>query len=219
MKSNLLIKPPFLHSLPLNKNTHLDTHIPYYTFLSTLLFYTMGSSSRILEITVISGENLHVKDEAYVVIRAESINCHTTKPATDNDSDDSSFISWNEKLLVNMPMHAKSITFEVQCKKSSKGAARTVGVARIAVSDFMGISVPENSLQVLSYRLRDWEGKRNGVIHFAVRVVEEEEFPAKGMVASVKDCGEKLRRVHQDDKKSCGVIASSPFWWNYPNII
>ncbi|OIW02067.1 hypothetical protein TanjilG_14590 [Lupinus angustifolius] len=179
----------------------------------------MASSSRILEITVISGENLHVKDEAYVVIRPESINCYATKTATDNGSDDSSFISWNEKLLVNMPMHAKSITFEVQCKNSSKGAARTVGVARIAVSDFMEICVAENSLQVLSYRLRDWEGKRNGVIHFAVRVVVVEEVPTKGVVASVKDCGEKLIRARVDDKKSCGVVASSPFWWNYPNII
>ncbi|KAF1889776.1 hypothetical protein Lal_00025104 [Lupinus albus] len=179
----------------------------------------MGSSSRILEITVISGENLHVKDEAYVVIRAESINCYTTKIAIDNGSEDLSFLSWNEKFLINMPMHAKSITFEVQCKKSSKGTARTVGVARIAVSDFMEIGVPENSMQVLSYRLRDWEGKRNGVIHFAVRVVVEEDFPAKGTVASVKDCGEKLIRVHVDDKKSCGFVARSPFWWNNRNII
>ncbi len=185
----------------------------------------MGASSRTLEITVISGENLHVTDDAYVVVRAESINCCTTKTAKDSGSSDSSFLSWNEKFLLDLPVHARSITFEVQCKKS-KGA-RPVGVARIALSDFLGDQgVPENCLQVLSYRLRNWEGRRNGVIHFAVRVVVSEELcsistaePTKGMVARVKDSGDRLMGAHVGDKKSCGVVARVPFWWNYPNII
>lgn len=200
------------------------------------LFAAMGASSRTLEITVISGENLHVTDEAYVVVRAESINCCTTKTVKDSCSTtDSSFLSWNEKFLVDMPVHARSITFEVQSKKS-KGAAQPVGVARIAVTDFLGGGVTgEDCLQVLSYRLRDWEGRRNGVIHFSVRVVAAAEEcsvstaePAKGMVERVKGSGDRLRGVHvgdkksfltDGDKKSCGVVACVPFWWNYPHII
>ncbi|XP_057454533.1 BON1-associated protein 2-like [Lotus japonicus] len=137
----------------------------------------MGLSSRTLEITVISGENLRVTDDAYVVVRGESLNCCTTRTVKDSGEGDknnsnSSLLSWNEKFLLDMPAHARSITFEVQCGKF-KGV-RPVGVARIAVSDFLGGDVPDSCLRVLSYRLRDWEGKQNGVLHFAVRVVVPE---------------------------------------------
>ncbi|XP_061340132.1 uncharacterized protein LOC133286699 [Gastrolobium bilobum] len=177
----------------------------------------MGLSTRTVEITVISGENLNVKEDAYVVVRAESINFCTTKMAKDSGSNNSSFLSWNEKMLLDMPVHARSITFEVQCKKSN--GARPVGVARIAVSDFLGGcgSVPENCMQVLSYRLRDWEGKRSGVIHFAVRVPTSEEY-----LISTEEPVKKTDRftgIHVGDKNSSGDATGVPFWWNYPNII
>ncbi|KAK7274570.1 hypothetical protein RIF29_15666 [Crotalaria pallida] len=175
----------------------------------------MRESSRTLEITIISGENLNKTDDAYVVVRAESIKCCTTRTAkASGNADDSTFLSWNEKLFIDVPAHARSITFEVQCKKSN-GAARTVGVARIGINDFLGEGVPDNCLQVLSYGLRDWEGRRNGVIHFAVRVAVPEECTAR----TKDNSGERLMRAHVGDKKSCGIVAGVPFWWNYPNII
>ncbi|XP_027337906.1 BON1-associated protein 2-like [Abrus precatorius] len=177
----------------------------------------MVISSRTLEITVISGENLRVMEDPYVVVRAESLNCCTTKMVKDSGSNNSSFYAWNEKFMMNVPMYARSITFEVQCNKF-KGV-RPVGVARIAVSDFLNDAVAENCLQVLSYRLRDWEGKRNGVIHFAVRVAAWEKCSVSPTLVSGKDSGHQITGINVGDKKSDGVVVGVPFWWNYPNNI
>jgi len=35
--------------------------------------------------------------------------------------------------------------------------------------------VSGNCSQILSYKLRDWEGRQNGVIHFSARVVVPEQ--------------------------------------------
>lgn len=74
-------------------------------------------------------------------------------------------------------MHARSITLEVKCKttwsSTTTRGAKDVGVARIAMSDLVGGVVPSHCLQFLSYRLRDWEGRRNGVLSFSFRVVKE----------------------------------------------
>lgn len=175
----------------------------------------MGVKSRTLEITVISGENVRITEDAYVVVRAESLNSCTTKTAKDNGN---GFISWNQKFSLDVPMHARSVTFEVQCKRF-KGF-RPLGVARIALSDFFaGATVPENGLQVFSYGLRDWEGKRNGVIHFAVRVAAPpvaEECLKGTVVVARKGCGFNAG----DMKKPNEVVVGVPLWWiNYPNII
>jgi len=178
----------------------------------------MGVKSRTLEITVISGENVRVTEDAYVVVRAESLNCCTTRTAKD---DGTNFLSWNEKLLLDVPMHARSITFEVQCTRF-KGF-RPLGVARIAASDFLGdAAVPENQLQEFSYGLRDWEGKRNGVIHFAVRVAPppppaEEKCvkPTVKLAVTRKGCGDRIK-VGDKNKE---VVVGVPFWWNHPNIV
>ncbi|ESW06953.1 hypothetical protein PHAVU_010G090100 [Phaseolus vulgaris] len=178
----------------------------------------MGLRSRTLEITVISGENVRIMEDAYVVVRAESLNCCTTRPAKD---DGTNFLSWNEKFLLDMPMHARSITFEVQCTKFK--AFRPLGVARIAASDILGdAAVPENQLQELSYGLRDWEGKRNGVIHFTVKVVPpppttEEKClkPSVKAVVTGKGCGDGMK---VGDKKK-EVVVGVPFWCYYPSIV
>jgi len=179
----------------------------------------MTVRSRTLEITVISGENVRVKEDAYVVVRAESLNCCTTRTAKD---DGTNFLSWNEKFLLEVPVHARSITFEVQCSKFM--GFRPLGVARIAASDFLGgAAVPENQLQQLSYGLRDWEGKRNGVIHFAVRVappappVEECLKPAVGQAVTGMGCGDRDRI--KVGGKSKGVVVGVPLWWNHPNVV
>ncbi|KAF1889147.1 hypothetical protein Lal_00024469 [Lupinus albus] len=133
---------------------------------------------RTLEITVISGENISIDqnptaENVYVVVRPESINCYTTKMTKGEEG----LHAWNEKFLLDIPMHAKLITFEVQCKKY-KGF-RPIGVARIALSELIGNEWKESNLiQMFSYWLRDWDGRRNGVIHFLMRIA----------AAAVEDC-------------------------------
>jgi hypothetical protein len=107
-----------------------------------------------LEITIISGRNICVErnskaEDVYVVVRAESLNSCTTKMVNKSEG----LLSWDEKFMLDIPSHAKSVTFEVQCKKY-KGA-RPIGVARIALSDFLGDNVLlQNCVQKLSYGLR-----------------------------------------------------------------
>ncbi|KAK7349559.1 hypothetical protein VNO77_07010 [Canavalia gladiata] len=182
----------------------------------------MGVSSCTVEITVISGEDLRVKEDPYVVVRAESLNCCTTKMAEDSGDNKSSLFSWNEKLMVNIPMHAKSITFEVQCNKFKN--VRPIAVARISLSDLLNDAVPKNTFQLFSYRLRDWEGKRNGIIHFAVRMPPPEDSsnstvqPVKGTVPS-KVSGDRFKGIHMDEKNPNDTVLGVPFWWKYPNIV
>ncbi|KAE9605441.1 hypothetical protein Lal_00025218 [Lupinus albus] len=166
------------------------------------------SKSRTLEVTVLSAENLRINGNPatkniYVVVRAESITSHTT--ATTGDGSGGGFHSWNEKLTVEMAMHAKSITFEVRCK--TEIGVRDVGVARIAVSDFFGGLVPDQVLKFFSYGLRDWDGLRNGVINFSVRVVE----PAVEEVEAVAD-SEKM--VGATSSSSNNVVLGIPICWN-----
>ncbi|KAK7256691.1 hypothetical protein RIF29_30148 [Crotalaria pallida] len=96
----------------------------------------------------------------YVVVRPESIKSYTTAMAEEGNVNP----SWNQKFMVDMPMHARCITFEVKCKTSM--GVKDVGVARVAASEFLGGVVPDHCLQFLSFRLRDWEGRRNGVLNF-----------------------------------------------------
>ncbi|MCH81457.1 BON1-associated protein 2-like, partial [Trifolium medium] len=122
-----------------------------------------------LEITIISGQNISIErnskaEDIYVVVRAESLNSCTTKMVNENEG----LLSWDEKFMLDIPSHARSVTFEVQCKKY-KGA-RPIGVARIALSDFLGDNMSlQSCAQNFSYGLRDWDGRKNGVINFSVR--------------------------------------------------
>ncbi|MED6121276.1 hypothetical protein PIB30_028526 [Stylosanthes scabra] len=184
----------------------------------------MGVSSQTLEITVISGENIHVKEEAYVVVRAESLKSCTTKAAKNTNIDtnnniSSSLISWNEKLLLEIPMHARSITFEVQSKSSRASSARSVGVARIAISDILLAGSgcgDDNSDNVLSYRLRDWDGRRNGVIHFSVRMTVAAPPLENAVMPPMKELVEDQKKTRKDSGE---VVLGVPLWWNYSKIV
>ena len=177
-----------------------------------------------LEISVISGENICVDrspiaENVYVVVRAESLNCCTTKMVKENGG----ILAWNEKFMLDIPMHARSITFEVQCKKY-KGA-RPIGVARIGLSDFLGgtnTSVPESGLQMLSYGLRGWDGRRNGVLHFSARVAvpppedwpSPESKPAKDQLTMVSSSGfeHEVMGSQMEQENSNGVVICIPVW-------
>ncbi|KAK2353831.1 BON1-associated protein [Trifolium repens] len=127
-----------------------------------------------LEITIISGQKICIErnskaEDVYVVVRAESLNSCTTKMVNENEG----LLSWEEKFMLDIPSHAKSVTFEVQCKKY-KGA-RPIGVARVALSDFLGNNMSlQSCAKNFSYGLRDWDGRKNGVINFSVREVTQE---------------------------------------------
>ncbi|MCH86241.1 BON1-associated-like protein, partial [Trifolium medium] len=83
-----------------------------------------------------------------------------------------------------------SITFEVQCKKFK--SVRPIGVARIAVVDLLNIDESKICMPFFSYRLRDWEGRQNGVINFCVKEVEKRsgDLPEKKMAANGKNYGD-----------------------------
>ncbi|XP_054782917.1 uncharacterized protein LOC129290224 [Prosopis cineraria] len=168
--------------------------------------------TRSLEVTVISGHNLcigqnPVTEDMHVVVRTESLNCWTTTMAKQGgDGSGSGYCAiWNDKLMVEAPLHAKSITFEVECK-TSKGVVRSIGLARIAISDV----VPKEegcSSEVLSYRLRNWEGRRSGVISFSVKTKKYE------------DDGSMWSRSggfhHHMDVQNNGLVLGIPVWWNH----
>ncbi|KAI9109860.1 hypothetical protein K1719_018901 [Acacia pycnantha] len=165
--------------------------------------------TRTLEVTVISGENLCMDqnpatENVYVVVRTESLKCWTTKMGKQGGEYTS---LWNERLTVEVPLHAKSITFEVQCK-TPKGAVRSIGLARIAISDVVP-KEEEGCSEVLSYRLRNWEGRRSGVINFSVKPVNKEQ-EQKGTVMS--SCDLKLR-------DNCGTVIGIPVCWIHPRIV
>lgn len=136
----------------------------------------MDATACALEIRVISGEGLRLnrrqplKKNAFVLIRTDSINSKTTKI----DTEGGSYPTWNEKVIVNMPLNLRNITVQVQCKTYSGN--KVVGTARIPVSDFVGGFIPANYLHFLSYRLRDGKGERNGIINLSVRVKSNDNF-------------------------------------------
>ncbi|XP_010255486.1 PREDICTED: BON1-associated protein 2 [Nelumbo nucifera] len=132
-----------------------------------------------LEINVISAEDLRlrhrsIKKNAFVVVRTDSHNYRSTRV----DTEGGSYPYWNEKLNLALPNSAKFITVEVQCKTAS-GRARSVGTASIPVSDFIGDYTPAYYLHFLSYRLREQNGERNGIVNLSIRTLVP---PAAGYV-------------------------------------
>ncbi|XP_022872578.1 BON1-associated protein 2-like [Olea europaea var. sylvestris] len=124
------------------------------------------ASSRVIEVTVITGEDLRVnrrnpvKKNAFVIVRSDPLNAKSTGMNTDGGCNP----IWNEKLVMDLPMHANFITVEVH------SGSKIIGIARIPLSDFMGGYLPANYLSFLSYRLRDDNGEKNGIINLAVKV-------------------------------------------------
>lgn len=128
------------------------------------------SSCTDLEITIISGENVHVdrrrpvRKKAFVMVQTDSQMVKSRKI----DVHGGSCPAWNEKLDVQVPMHSRFITVQVQCEVS-KSISKTIGQAQIPISDFVGGYFPHNYLHFLSYRLRNANGERNGIINISVR--------------------------------------------------
>ncbi|PON62687.1 C2 domain containing protein [Trema orientale] len=138
-------------------------------FYSSSSSSSISISSRTIEITVLSAENLKInrrsiKKNAFAVVRSNVGNDFRT---TVIDTDGGSNPKWNHKLVLDLPVHAPALTVEVHCKTPTGN--KLVGTATVPVSDFSGGYVPENYLQFLSYRLRDQRGESNGIINLSVR--------------------------------------------------
>ncbi|OVA14133.1 C2 calcium-dependent membrane targeting [Macleaya cordata] len=125
---------------------------------------------RVLEVTVISAEDLRINDRsikknAFVVVQTDySINYRNTCI----DTEGGSYPSWNEKLELPLYHNVRFIRVEVQCKTGS--SARMIGEAKIPISDFIGDYIPPHYVHFLSYRLRQRDGERNGIVNLSVRV-------------------------------------------------
>lgn len=124
-----------------------------------------------LEITIISCEGLRinrkksVKKNTFVTVQTDTHNVNRTTL----DIEGGSYPAWNEKLYIQLPMHVHFLNIDVHCKVSSTGN-KFIGRAKIPVSEFTGAYFPENYLHILSYRLRDENGERNGIINFCIRM-------------------------------------------------
>ncbi|GMN61343.1 hypothetical protein TIFTF001_030429 [Ficus carica] len=75
-------------------------------------------ASRTLEITVLLDEDLRLdrrsfKKNAYVVVLSESENFRATEM---DNGEGGSCPNWNEKLVLDMPLHSQAVTLEVNCK-------------------------------------------------------------------------------------------------------
>lgn len=170
--------------------------------------------SRTLEITVLSGEDLQldrrsIKKNAYVVVRSESAESYR---ATEMDNGEGgSCPNWNERLVLDLPLHAQAVALEVHCKTAF--GDRIVGSASVPVSDIAGGYVPDTFLHFLSYRLRDSRGQRNGVINISVRTkVAAPEYTCSASVSAP----EKMTVGVPVGKGKCGdVVTGVPVWCAY----
>ncbi|KAL8062629.1 hypothetical protein ABFX02_02G160000 [Erythranthe guttata] len=156
----------------------------------------------IIEVTVISGEGLlvrkkqPVKRNAFVVVRSDPFN----HQSTGTDPYGGSYPAWNEKLVLDLPARARYITVEAH------SGSRLIGISNIPVSDFAGGFLPENYLSFLSYRLRDANGEKNGIINISVKV--------KGAAGKVQPAGERVAggRVFEH-----GIVTGVPVSYRHEN--
>ncbi|XP_022980386.1 uncharacterized protein LOC111479767 isoform X6 [Cucurbita maxima] len=100
------------------------------------------TSSRSIEITVISGEDLRidrksVKRKTFVTVKFDRQSIGGGGGGrTEIDERGGCYPFWNEKMLMEIPVDAMFLTIEVHCGSISRN--RIVGTANVPVSDFLG---------------------------------------------------------------------------------
>ncbi|XP_048132513.1 BON1-associated protein 2-like [Rhodamnia argentea] len=167
-----------------------------------------NTHKRSLEVTVISGEDLHINDRpiknnAFVTVTADTRSSPSSYDSTKLNAPGESYPFWNEKLQISLPAGSRHVVIEVR-RWSSSGRDKLVGAAWIPVSDFLGCYTPEDYLHFLSYRLRDANGQRNGIVNISVRVVTSSSS------TSVPEFG-----ITVDREKTGRAVTGMPVW--YPN--
>lgn len=173
----------------------------------------MTTSSRVVEITILSAEDLRMNGKPLTKKSFVSVGSSGPEPGPNNfrvtkmDTEGgSSYPSWKEKVVVDVPLHARFIIAEVKCKTFT--GIKSVGTAKVPVSDFVGGYVPENQLHFLSYRLWDDRMRRNGILNISVRVKLPEYSPAVTVPAPVE--GVPAPRVGGNG--SLVVATGIPIW-------
>ncbi|XP_031394022.1 BON1-associated protein 2 [Punica granatum] len=169
-------------------------------------FEMASMSNRVLELTVISGEDLRIKgkpirNNAYAIIKTNNVPNATTKV----DQEGGSYPYWDEKLLVDLPLRTFFITVEVR-RRTSSGVGQLIGAASIPVSDFIGGYTPENYLHFLSYRLRDAVGERNGIVNVSVRVKSPAPYGCSTASATQPEMG--IQSVDPGDGRAGGTVVT-----------
>nr|ACU16067.1 unknown [Glycine max] len=165
--------------------------------------------------TILSAENLQmnrkpIRGSTFATVQSDA-SSDDTSAATKVDLEGGSYPSWNEKVVMDVPLHARFITVEVKCKTSSSGS-NSVDVAQTPVSDFIGGYMPENQLHFLSYRLWDGKVRRNGVINISVRVKVAEHSSCNLNSMSLS----AVTGVPVTGDGSSGVVTGIPaVWVNY----
>ncbi|KAG1359208.1 BON1-associated protein 2 [Cocos nucifera] len=164
-----------------------------------------------LEITIISAEDLRLshrplKKNAFVTVRSSTLDDSGTS-STSLDRDGGSYPHWNEKLQVALPASARSISVEVHCKTGT--GVRLVAVATIPVSDFCE---PADYLHFLSYRLRERDGKRNGIINLSVRMKGANPF---GCRAQRPPAAPPTTWARCEERRNHGVALGYPVGYAY----
>ncbi|MBA0861922.1 hypothetical protein Goshw_002586 [Gossypium schwendimanii] len=177
----------------------------------------METKSRTLEITVLSAEDLRidnkpVKKNAYVVVCVDPFNNKATKV----DGEGGSYPSWNDKLVMEIPLQTRFVTLLVKCK-GSRGE-KTVGLARIPVMDFVGGYSPATCLQFLSYRLRDPKGLKNGIINVSLRVKEPlQDCSSQAAAAGGGNAATIGLGIPIDGRRDYGMVTGIPIWTGSPS--
>ncbi|KAI3444596.1 hypothetical protein Pfo_001261 [Paulownia fortunei] len=163
-------------------------------------------SSKVIEITVVSAEGLlvnrrqPVKKNVSITVKTDPFNSRSTGV----DSEGGSYPAWNEKLVMDLPVHARFITVE------ANSGSRIIGTANIPVSDFAGGHLPENYLSFLSYRLRGANGEKNGIINLSVKV------KGTGNTGCASSCSRPWMGVPAvDNKVSGGIVTGIPVPYRY----
>ncbi|XP_073147210.1 BON1-associated protein 2-like [Henckelia pumila] len=157
--------------------------------------------SMVIEVTVISAEGLlmnrrqPVKKNAFVVVRSDPFNSRSTGM----DPQGGSCPSWNQKLVMELPVHARFITVEAH------SGNKAIGSANIPVTDFCGGFLPENSLSFLSYRLRDGGGEKNGIVNLSVKV-----RGGSGKAQCSASCARPWMGFPAENKVSNGIVTGIP---------
>ncbi|XP_073290581.1 BON1-associated protein 2-like [Primulina huaijiensis] len=158
----------------------------------------------VIEVTVISAEGLlmkrrqPVKKNAFVVLRSDPFNSRSTGM----DTQGGSCPSWNEKLVMELPVHARFITVEAH------SGNKVIGSANIPVTDFSGGFLPENSMSFLSYRLRDASGEKNGIVNLSVKV-----RGGSGKSRCSASCARPWTGFPVENKVSNGIVMGIPVFY------
>ncbi|EXB52086.1 BON1-associated protein 2 [Morus notabilis] len=179
-------------------------------------YYDNYYSSRTVEMTVLSGEDLRlarksVKKNTFVVVRSDGSNFRTTEM---DGGESGSRPNWNEKLVLDLPAHAQAVTLEVHCKTAF--GDKIVGTVSVPVADFSGGYLSESGyLHFLSYRLRDSRGEKNGIINVSVRM--EVPIPEYTCSASVLAPEQMTVGVPVGKSNFGGVVTGVPVLCAYNN--